>query len=551
MGLNAISSYFMWNDFERPDGSFDFRSGSRDVAEFLSICRDEGMWVLFRPGPYVCAEWDFGGLPPRLLKENMTIRTSDKAYLAEVEKYLSAIAAVAAPFLAKNGGPIVLTQIENEYGSWPFKDLAYLRWLKDFWKRHGFGPFYMADGSADRYLKDLIYPDREIAIGFDPARNEEEWSFGRKYNPGVPVLSAETYPGWLRHWGEDNWRPTDLRETVRWFMEGNKSFCLFVAHGGTSFGFTAGANEGTNGEYQPDLTSYDYGAPIDEQGRATQAYFDSRAIIATALGVDLPSVPEPIPTVEIPPFTLTRHASLRDNVLAQQSFRAPKSLEELGQNQGLAIWRTILPAGDASEIRFERIADYAQVYLGGKRIATIDRRQSLKPVPVPARVAPQTLEILVEAMGHVNYGAGMRADRKGLSGTVMFAGRPLLNWTVSLKPLTESSVVCAAKGGDDGFPGGHFRGTFELKSVADTFIDMSRWTKGTVYVNGHNLGRYWKIGPQFSLYCPAAFLRVGINVVDVIEMEMVEPAPVRGLKENLVRKSGKFTENADNVWANQ
>ena len=276
MGLNAISSYFAWNDFEQPDGSFDFKTANRDVAAFLSLCKEEGMWVLFRPGPYICGEWDFGGIPPRLLKDDVAVRTMDPRYLAEAEKYLSAIADVAEPFLAKNGGPIVLTQIENEYGSWPFKDIEYLRWVKDFWKKRGFGPFYMADGAGDRFLKDLIYPDPEIAVGFDPGMDEKDWSFAKKYNPGVPVLSAETYPGWLRHWGEGKWEPSDITKSVKWFMEGRRSFCFFVAHGGTSFGFTAGANDGGEGGYEPDLTSYDYGAPIDEQGRPTKAYQGQR-----------------------------------------------------------------------------------------------------------------------------------------------------------------------------------------------------------------------------------------------------------------------------------
>ena len=279
MGLNAISSYFAWNDFEQPDGSFDFKTANRDVAAFLSLCKEEGMWVLFRPGPYICGEWDFGGIPPRLLKDDVAVRTMDPRYLAEAEKYLSAIADVAEPFLSKNGGPIVLTQIENEYGSWPFKDVEYLRWVKDFWKKRGFGPFYMADGAGDRFLKDLIYPDPEIAVGFDPGMDEKDWSFAKKYNPGVPVLSAETYPGWLRHWGEGKWEPSDITKSVKWFMEGRRSFCFFVAHGGTSFGFTAGANDGGEGGYEPDLTSYDYGAPIDEQGRPTKAYYDYRKIL--------------------------------------------------------------------------------------------------------------------------------------------------------------------------------------------------------------------------------------------------------------------------------
>ena len=215
MGLNTVSCYFAWNDFERPDGSFDFKTGSRDVAAFLNICREEGMWVLFRPGPYVCGEWDFGGLPPRLLKDDILIRTTDLRYLAEAMKYLAAIADEAEPFLTRNGGPIILTQIENEYGSWPYKDSAYLRQIGDFWKKRGFGPFYMADGYSDNHLKDLPYPDKEVAVGFDPAKNEGTWNQARKFNPGVPFLSAETYPGWLRHWGEGDCNHPDARRAYR------------------------------------------------------------------------------------------------------------------------------------------------------------------------------------------------------------------------------------------------------------------------------------------------------------------------------------------------
>lgn len=549
MGLNAISSYFMWNDFEQPDGTFNFKGDSRDVAAFLSICKEEGMWVLFRPGPYVCAEWDFGGIPSRLLKEDVAVRSTDPRYLAEVEKYLAAIAAVAKPYLAKNGGPIVLTQIENEYGSWSFKDVAYLKWLKDFWKRHGFGPFYMADGAGDSYLRDLIYPDAEIAVGFDPGMSQKAWDLAQKYNPGVPVLSSETYPGWLRHWGEGNWRPSDITPTVRWFMEGRRSFCLFVAHGGTSFGFTSGANCGGVGGYEPDLTSYDYGAPIDEQGRATKAYFAYRKIIFDALGQEPPPIPDEIPSLSFAAVVPSRHANLRDNVAKEIASPQPLYFEQMDQNQGMAFYRTDLPAGDAAELDFDRLADYAQVWLDGQRLATVDRRLKKVPVAVPARTRPAVLEILVEAMGHVNFGRGMRYDRKGVVGNVRLGTKTLSNWRIALKPLTERSIAEAKPSKAlDGFAGGHYRAVVNLDAVADTFIDMSKWKKGVVYVNGRNIGRYWSIGPQYSLYCPAPFLVKGVNQIDIVDLELAEAAPIRGLPRPVVRDSSVNTENTANVW---
>ena len=549
MGLNAISSYFMWNDFEQPDGSFDFKTGSRDVAAFLSLCKEEGMWVLFRPGPYICGEWDFGGIPPRLLKDDIAVRTMDPRYLAEAEKYLSAIADVAEPFLAKNGGPIVLTQIENEYGSWPFKDVEYLRWVKDFWKKRGFGPFYMADGAGDRFLKDLIYPDPEIAVGFDPGMNEKDWGFAKKYNPGVPVLSAETYPGWLRHWGEGAWKPSDITGAVKWFMEGRRSFCLFVAHGGTSFGFTAGANDGGEGGYEPDLTSYDYGAPIDEQGRPTKAYFEYRKIIFDALGVEPPPVPDEIPAMSFDAVVPSFYANIRDNVAQEIEASRPLYFEKMGQNQGMAFYRTSVPAGDAAELTYDRIADYAQVWLDGRRIATLDRRRRKSSIAIPERGKSAALEIVVEAMGHINFGKGMKYDRKGVVGDVYMDGKPLENWRIALKPLSGESVAKAkASDGRDGFAGGHFRAVVKLDKTADTFIDMSKWKKGTVYVNGRNIGRYWNVGPQLSLYCPAPFLVCGENTIDIMELELSEPQPIRGLARPCYLDSGISTKNAANEW---
>ena len=549
MGLNVISCYFAWNGFEQPDGSFDFKTGSRDVAAFLTICREEGMWVLFRPGPYICGEWDFGGLPARFLKDGVLVRTTDPRYLAEAMKYLAAIADVAEPFLAKNGGPIILTQIENEYGSWPYKDIAYVRQVKDFWKSRGFGPFYMADGYSDNHLKDLPYPDKEIAVGFDPAKNEGTWNQARKFNPSVPFLSAETYPGWLRHWGEGDWRPSDISGTIKWFMEKRRSFCLFVAHGGTNFGFTAGANDaGREDGYQPDLTSYDYGAPIDEQGRPRKEYFSYRDIIFKALGEEPAPVPENIASMEFPKTMPVRYASLRSNATAEQTFETPPTFEELGQNQGIVFYRTMLPAGDTATLWFDRIADYAQIYVGGRRVATADRRNGKPFVSVPKRDRPVELEMVVEAMGHINFGKGMMFDKKGIVGDVRLGGVVLKNWRIVTLPLTEESVAAAKGSPKDAFTGGHFRATVTLDNVADTYIDMSKWNKGTLYVNGHNLGRYWKVGPQQSLYCPAPFLKRGENRIDIIEMELTDPQPIRGLAQPVASQTNKNTKNAANEW---
>ena len=568
MGLNTIAFYTMWNDFEQADGSFDFKTGNRDIAAFLQLCQDNGMWVLFRPGPYVCGEWDFGGLPAYLLKEkDAKIRTiKDKNFMAAQTRYLKAIAKVAEPFRAQNGGPILMTQIENEHGSWPRKDPEYLRWLKDFWTKRGFTPIYMSDGAGDHFLRGMIYPDKDVCIGLDPGQNDGAWRVANKYNPGVPVFSSETYPGWLRRWGEGNWTPTNLSGSIKWYMETGRSFSVFPVHGGTNFGFTAGANNDprTGGDYHTDLTSYDYGSPINEQGNPTKEYHQYREIIGNALkGKEkLPPIPKPIPSIEIKDFTPRFFANLRDNTETFPfrnggKFKDAPYFEVFGQNQGLAFYRTRVPAGAAGTLDFDGIHDYAHIYLDGKLIATVDRRMKKQPVAVPAREKASELEIMVEGMGHINYGGKMESDRKGIVGEVRLDGKALKNWTVVPKTLSADSVAGAkkAESQDKSVPGGHFRGTFNLSKVGDTFLDMSKWGKGVLYVNGHNLGRYWSqtmdgkpVGPQLRLYCPAPFLKRGKNVVDIVEFELSEPRPIRGCKERNYDMNDIKTQNMNNQW---
>lgn len=556
MGLNTIAFYVMWNDFEQPDGSFDFKTGNRDIAAFLQLCADEDMWVFFRPGPFVCGEWDFGGLPVYLLKDkDAKIRTlADKNFMKAQERYLREIAKIAKPFLIKNGGPILLTQIENEYGSWPRIDAGYLRWLKDFWIKQGFGPFYMSDGATDHHLGRLIYPDKDIAVGLDPGTNDGHFNTARKNNPGVPVFSSETYPGWLRHWGEGNWNPTNLSNTIKWFMQNGHSFSLFMAHGGTNFGFYAGANDGGAGGYQADLTSYDYGSPINEQGNPTAEYHQYRKIISDALAgkEKIPDIPKPIPAIEIKDFKPKFFANLRDNTqkLKKPVYDEPPYFEAFDQNQGTAFYRTAIPAGPAGTLNYDRISDWAQIFVDGKLVATVDRRLKKAPVSIPARDKNTTLEIFVEGMGHINFGGNMENDRKGILGNVRLDGKILKKWTVVPKTLSEQSIAQAVPSREQtkGVPGGHFRGTFNVGKRGDTFFDMSKWGKGVLYVNGKNLGRYWSIGPQLRLYCPATFLVSGKNTVDVIDFEVSEARPIRGCKERNYDMDGIKTKNLNNQW---
>lgn len=560
MGLNTIAFYTFWNDLEQSDGTFDLKTGNRDIAAFIKLCAEEGMWVLFRPGPYVCGEWDLGGLPSYLLKKrNAQLRTTNDAdFMKAQERYLKAVAQVVKPFLIQNDGPVLMTQLENEFGSYARKhESNYMQWLKDFWTAEGFGPFYTSDGAGDHFLKGVVLPG--VAVGLDPGENDQALNIAYRNNPGVPAFSSETYPGWLRHWGAGNWRATDKSPQIEWFMKNQHSFNIFVFHGGTNFGFTAGANNNhrPNGEdsYQPDLTSYDYGAPCNEQGAPTTEYFKYREIIAQHLPENnLPPIPEAIPSMEITPFTPEYVApvkSLSRDPL-KGTFDEPPYFEQFDQNQGMAIYQTTIPAGPEATLQYEFLHDYGQIFVDGQLIHTVDRRTDFEPnrklIKIPARSKDANLEIRVEAMGHINFHISMENDRKGLYGKVLFDGKPLNNWTVTPMPLDAASVTNLKAAKPDGMPGGVFQASVTLNEVKDTFLDMSKYTKGTVYVNGFNLGRYWSIGPQLRLFCPASVLNKGTNTITIVELVQSEPRSVRGCKERNYDMNNLETKNNNNIW---
>ena len=245
MGLNTVAIYIFWNAHEKQEGKYDFTTDNLDTAQFLRIAREEGVWINLRPGPYCCGEWDLGGIPTYLLRyPDLKLRTlQDARYTKAIENYYRELAKIVRPNLAENGGPILIVQIENEYGSYPRRDHDYMVWLRDLWVKNGVkGPFYTADGAGEGYLKGIVIPG--VAVGLNTGTNEGHWDLARRINPGVPIMSSEVYPGWLRHWGEGNWGPGNPAGLVKFFMESKppKSFNLYMFHGGTNFGFTAGAN---------------------------------------------------------------------------------------------------------------------------------------------------------------------------------------------------------------------------------------------------------------------------------------------------------------------
>ena len=533
MGCNTISVYIFWNYHEQEEGIFDFATGNHNLGEFFKIVQEEDLWLIVRPGPYVCAEWELGGIPPYLLRiPDIKLRCMDPRYMAAAERYMGKLAAEVKPFLITNGGPVLMLQVENEYGSYG-NDRNYMARLKDVWVENGIDvPFFTGDGPTPYMLEAGTLPG--CAVGLDSGSHPSHFELASKMNPGVPVFSSETYPGWLTHWGEKWARPdtTNLLNEIKFLMDNKKSFNLYVIHGGTNFGYTAGANSGGKG-YEPDVTSYDYDAPIDEQGKPTGKYMALRRLIGSYLpkGKKLPPVPEPIPSYEIPSIGLSQFTSVWDNLPQPVNSVQPKPFEAYNQDYGFVLYTTELIGHKKGKLTVTDLHDYATVFLNGEYIGSLDRREGINSIDIPeSKVDKPILEILVEAMGRINF-AQYLIDRKGITDRVTLNGMTLMNWKVYNLPMDDKFIYSLRSSNrNPGKKGIIFKGNFFLASAGDTFLDVSNFKKGVAWVNGHNLGRYWEIGPQKRLYCPASFLRQGSNEMMVFDLHQTAPQIVVGFK---------------------
>lgn len=539
MGCNTIAAYIFWNYHESSPGIFDFKTSNRDIAEFIRICQQEKMWVLLRPGPYVCAEWDFGGLPTWLLKiPDIKVRCMDSRYMKPVTRYINRIAGEVRPLLCTNGGPILMVQIENEYGSFG-NDKQYLEALRKLWLKNGIDvPFFTADGPTPFMLEAGNIDG--AAIGLDSGSNESDFEQAKKRNPNVPSFSSETYPGWLTHWGEKWARPDtiSLKNQVEFLLKNNKSFNLYVVHGGTNFGFTAGANAFSATQYQPDVTSYDYDAPINEQGQPTAKYFMLRNLIAAYVDQKLPDLPLPVPTIRIPDIEMKKAGSIWQNLPVPVFSVQPQPMENLDQNQGLILYRTKLIGHKGGKLSIWEPHDYALVFLDNVFIDTVFRDGGNWTIDLPVPKGTGTgagnrtpvLEILVEGMGHINF-AQFMIDRKGITDRVSLNGMTLMNWEIISLPMKYEFARKSTqnpKKTEYAKQGLFFKGEFALEKTGDTYFDLHGYSKGIVYVNGNNLGRYWSIGPQQRLYCPAGWLKKGMNEIILFDLYKMEPEKVRG-----------------------
>jgi beta-galactosidase len=532
MGLNTISTCVFWNALEPEPGQWNF-AGGNDLAAFIRAAQETGLYVIVRPGPYACAEWDFGGLPAWLLRTpDIKVRCSDSRYLAACESYIKKLADEIRGLSINQGGPVLMIQLENEYGSYG-NDRAYMLGLKAMWQKAGIeSPFFTADGTTPAMLETGTVAG--AAIGLDPGTSERQFAEAAKLHRNVPIFCSELYPGWLTHWGEP-WAAVKTERVLaelQWLLDNKKSFNLYMFHGGTNFGFSAGAN--FSDKYEPDVTSYDYDAPLDEQGRPTPKYMALRDLLAKyqASGAPLPDLPDTPPAIEIPPINLDQTTSIFDNLPLPVRSPQPKPMEYFNQNSGLILYRTRLAGHLSGRLILTEVHDYANIYLDGQDVGTVDRTKKETAIELPKRDVPaERLDILVEGMGRINFGPEL-LDRKGITERVTLNGVTLMDWEVFPLPLDARSIASLkfSVGNTAEFPAAFFRGAFDLETLGDTYLDLSGWEKGIVWVNGHNLGRYWNIGPQRRLYCPAPFLKKGRNEIIIFDLRKRTAAPVRGLR---------------------
>lgn len=544
LGMNTICLYTFWNAHEPQPDQFDF-TGNNDLAAFIRMCRDNGMYVILRPGPYVCAEWEMGGLPWWLLKKkDIRLRENDPYFLERVDRFQKEVAAQVKGLTIAEGGPVIMVQVENEYGSYG-TDKAYVATIRDMLRRN-FGTemtLFQCDWSSNflnNGLDDLIW-----TMNFGTGANiDQQFARLREVRPHSPLMCSEFWSGWFDKWGGNHeTRPAaDMIAGIEEMLRKGISFSLYMTHGGTNWGHWAGAN---SPGFAPDVTSYDYDAPINEQGAPTPKYHALRETLAGHSQQRLPAVPKAIPTVSIAPFEFTEVAPLFANLPEPHTDTTIRTMEEYDQGFGSILYRTTLPALAAgATLTVDEPHDFAQIFIDGRYIGKLDRRLGEKSLAIPATAEGAVLDILVEAMGRINFGRAIK-DFKGITDKVTVTESraahdftcTLSDWQVYCLPdemeLYDSMeflpLGAFTPGGDGRMPRGVYRATFDVKKPGDTFLDMESWGKGLVYVNGHALGRFWEIGPQQTLYLPGCWLHKGKNEIVVLDIVGPTAARSRGL----------------------
>jgi beta-galactosidase len=527
MGLNTVCAYLFWNLHEPKPGEFVW-SGQADDAEFCHIAQEEGLWVILRPGPYSCAEWEMGGTPWWLLKnDDIKLRTRDPHYLDAAKSYLKEVGRVLSPLQITHGGPIIMAQVENEYGFFG-KDAGYVDELRKALANAGFDvplfecnpPHVMTNGMLTNLFQAANF-------GSDPATNFQKL---RKLQPSGPLICSEFYPGWFDTWGQPHHYGKTGRylADLEYMLSHDASFSIYMAHGGTTFGLWSGCDR----PFKPDTSSYDYDAPISEAGWATPKFFQTRELFAKYLlpGEKLPDPPAQNPVITFASVELKQAAPLFDNLHVAIKDETPRNMEAYDQGYGCILYRTKIPAGGAATLEAAAIHDFGFVFLDGRRVGILDRRSARASILLPERKQDSQLDILVEPMGRINFGPEM-ADRKGLIAPVKLGGKVLKGWEIFNLRLDDQMLAgLNFTGAEPGTNAPAFwRGTFQLEKAGDTFLDLRGWGKGDLWVNGHCLGRFWNIGPTQTAYMPGCWLQAGVNEITILDYIGPQSAEIAGL----------------------
>lgn len=539
LGMNTICLYVFWNVHETQPGVYDF-SGQNDIAEFIRLCDKHDMKVILRPGPYVCAEWEMGGLPWWLLqKTDISLRDTDPYFMERVSRFQDELADHLKGLTEAEGGPIIMVQVENEYGAYG-DNKPYVAAIRDIIRKHYPSTLlFQCDWSSNfevNGLDDLLWT-MNFGTGTDV---DSQFARLKELRPDSPLMCSEYWSGWFDKWGAGHeTRPADeMVAGIGEMLDKGISFSLYMTHGGTNWGHWAGAN---SPGYSPDVTSYDYDAPIDEAGHLTPKYYSLREVMARHSATPLPE-PEPdMPLTAIPEFTLTEAAYI-PAISPAADFHTEdiRPMEMFGQGYGSIIYSTVLPAIEAgTTLTVTEAHDFALVCIDGNVVGTLDRRLGEDSLVLGAYPAGARLSIAVEAMGRINFGRAIK-DYKGItkSVTLDYQGvtTQLKGWDITLLPESYDFVsgLTFDATPEPGKPLGVYRGTFRVDDPADTYLDMETWGKGLVYVNGRCLGRFWSIGPQQTLYTPGCWLRKGDNEIVVFDLTGPDSLTVKGLTKPIV-----------------
>ena len=519
MGLNCVETYCAWNMHEKHPGEYDF-TNNLDIAKFIKTAEKEGLMVIVRPGPYICAEWEFGGLPWWIQTyDDMEIRCSNPTYIKHFEKYLSRLFDEIRPLLSTNGGPIIMMQCENEYGYYG-DDKTYLKYLYDCYRRLGIDvPLFTSDGTSKSDILDGSIEGCLSTLNFG-SRVEENFRAHDELYPNSPKMCMEMWDGWFDAWGCGKHHTTSAGDYAKvvddMLKRGSLNMYMFI--GGTNFGFTSGANHYE--KFAPDVTSYDYDAVLSECGDVTPKYHALREVISKYVDKELPEIPKNREKRSYGKVALTEFGGFFDNLdrLSSPVFsNVPRCMENYGHGYGYIAYRTTLNRDyENKTLYFESLGDRAQVYINKDLCGLVYINDDELKVNISAK-AGDVLTILCENMGRANFGPKMMR-KKGIAGRCLLDGKIHFNWDVY--PLPMDNLDKVVYGNDEPKEASCFyRGSFTVDKCADTFLYLDNFTKGFVTINGFNIGRYWEIGPQRSLYVPASLLKEGENEIVVFESD--------------------------------